>query len=168
MHVATRWSAVTRNARKGLGAVVMCGMMFTGVAFGAVPASPAAVADVLDLRLIADLEQRAMSANPKEQSFLYADLADRMTILASKQLADGEFEKAEATLHKLETYTAKMESNFEQSKSLKKTELMLHTTNRRLTDMARAASQDMKPHVQAALLRLNAAQASLLSAIFAK
>ena len=91
-----------------------------------------------------------------------------MTLLASHQMADGEIEKAQETLKHLEDCTAKMESNFQQSKSLKKTEMLLHMTNRRLTDMTRAASYDMKPQVQEALKRLNSAQTSLLAVIFAK
>lgn len=173
MQVATQWKAVRRDSRRGItvagvSAVVLCGIALTRTACGS-PANPAATAsDVSDTRFVADLEQKALIANPKEQSLLYADLADCMTTLAGRQIADGQFEKAEATLQKLETYTAKMESNFAQSKSLKKTELLLHLTNRHLTDVARAASQDMKPHVQEALQRLNAAQASLLVVIFAK
>ena len=89
-------------------------------------------------------------------------------MLAGKQLADGEVEKAEATLERMEACTAKMESNFQQSKSLKKTELLLHTPNRRLSDMVRAADMDAKPHVQSALKRLNVAQTSLLAMIFEK
>ncbi len=165
MNVATRWKSVSRKTRKGLGAALFCGVVTTGAA-SAAPATPPA--DMLDFHMMDELEHRALGANPREQAFLYADLADKMTILASKQLADGEIEKAEETLHRLEACTAKMESNFEQSKSLKKTEMMLHLTNRRLTDMARAASYDVKPHIQAALARLNAAQDSLLAVIFAK
>ena len=166
MHVVTRWTGMMRGARKGIGAVMFCGMMVSGSAHAATPPAPGTVD--LDLHLIASLEERALQANPREQAFLYADLADRMTLLAGRQIADGEIEKAEATLEKLEAYTAKMETNFAQSKSLKKTELLLHLTNRHLTDMARAASADVKPHVQEALARLNVAQASLLATIFAK
>ena len=169
MHVATRWINVRRVTRNrlmlgGFGAILLC------ILVGAMPAvaAPTGRGDVADLQAIADLEQRAVAANPREQAFLYADLADRMTLLAGRQIADGEIEKAAATLKKLEDCTARMESNFQQSKSLKKTELLLHMTNRRLTDMARAASADMKPQVQSALARLNVAQASLLVAIFAK
>ncbi len=148
----------------GVGAALCSGMLLTLPVHAAAGDPPA----TLDLHLITDLELRAGLANPREQAFLYADLADKMTLLADRQIADGEIEKAEETLHKLEACTAKMESNFQQSKSLKKTELMLHTTNRRLTDMARAASADIKPQVQQALLRLNQAQTSLLATIFAK
>ncbi len=161
--VLPRARAVRMKTRS---AVICCGLLLGTLP--TVAASPLTPPDGIDLHLVADLEQRAMAAKPAEQAFLYADLADKMTLLASHQIAAGELEEAEATLVKLEGCTARMETNFQQSKSLKKTELLLHNTNRRLTDMVRAASYDMKPHVQSALLRLNAAQNALLALIFAK
>ena len=165
MHVAAFWRAVPRTIRVRAVVAICCGV------FAALPMRAAAgdpLPGALDLHMVADLELRAGAANPKEQAFLYADLADKMTLLASHQMADGEMEKAQETLKHLEACTAKMESNFQQSKSLKKTEMLLHMTNRRLTDMTRAASYDMKPQVQEALKQLNSAQTSLLAVIFAK
>ncbi len=155
---------------KTRGAAICCGLLLGGLpAFAVTPAATlSAPPDGIDMHLVADLEQRALSGKPAEQAFLYADLADKMTLLASHQIAEGQIEEAEATLVKLEACTARMETNFQQSKSLKKTELLLHMTNRRLTDMVRAASYDMKPHVQSALQRLNVAQNALLALIFAK
>ncbi len=165
MHVAASLSAVSRVVRLHL-VVALCGGFLVVMPMHAAAAGPPP--GTLDLHIVADLEVKASAANPREQAFLYADLADKMSLLASRQMADGELEKAEETLQQLEACTAKMESNFRQSKSLKKTEMLLHTTNRRLTDMTRAASSDMKPHVQDALKRLNLAQTSLLATIFAK
>ncbi len=163
MHVAVCLRAVKMGARKGLRVAVCC-----GVVFGSVRAYAASGAEVLDAQALTSLEQRASSANIREQALLYAELADKMTLLAGKQIADGQVEEAEQTLVKIEACTAKMESGLQQSKSLKKTELLLHMTNRRLSDMVRAASMDVKPHVQDALKRLNTAQSSLLALIFAK
>ena len=167
MHVKVNIRKISRmRARKGLRAAMVCTVLIGSVGV-AQPAHAASGADV-DAKMLTDLEQRALTANAKEQAFLYADLADKMSVLAGKQLADGEIEEAEATLEHMEACTAKMESNFQQSKSLKKTELLLHMTNRRLSDMVRASGLDAKPHVQSALKRLNAAQTSLLAIIFAK
>lgn len=155
------------HARTGVRAAAMCTVLIGSFAL-APPAHASAGVEVVDATLLTALEQRALTANVKEQAFLYADLADKLSVLAGKQLADGQVEEAEATLERMEACTAKMESNFRQSKSLKKTELLLHTTNRRLSDMVRAAGMEAKPHVQAALKQLNAAQSSLLAMIFAK
>ncbi len=166
MHVVVRSNSLLTGARQVLRALALCGCVFGPLA--TVPVAHAAAVDVVDAHLLTEMEQRALAANAKEQAFLYADLADKMSVLAGKQIADGEIEEAEATLTRMEACTAKMESNLQQSKSLKKTELLLHMTNRRLTDMVRAASTDIKPHVQQVLKRLNTAQTSLLALIFAK
>ena len=167
MHVMDTAKGKWLHARVGLRAAVACTVLVSSAAIPRV-ANAASGAEAIDSHTLSELERRALTANAKEQAFLYADLADKMSVLAGKQLADGEVEEAEATLDRMEACTAKMESNFQQSKSLKKTELLLHMTNRRLSDMVRAAGMDAKPHVQSALKRLNTAQTSLLAIIFAK
>lgn len=122
---------------------------------------------LVDSSLIASLRLRAAQASPREQVQMYADLVDRISLLASKEVADGEVEKAQETLHQLEACTAQIESGLQRdSKGLKRTELLLHTTHRRLADLVRSASGDMKPMVQSAVSRLDHAQTTLLSAIF--
>ena len=167
MHGVLSSKTKRRRARMTLRVVVTCAALMAALVSSR-PLSAASGVEVIDAHLLNEMEQRAMTANAKEQAFLYADLADKMSVLAGKQLANGEVEEAEATLERMEACTAKMESNFQQSKSLKKTELLLHTTNRRLSDMIRAADMDAKPHVQSALKRLNLAQTSLLAMIFEK
>ncbi|SDF13356.1 hypothetical protein [Terriglobus roseus] len=123
----------------------------------------------IDPTMIATLQLRAEQAAPRDQMQLFADLADKISLLATKQIADGDDEHAQATLKQLEACTAQMEITMKlDSKGLKKAEMLLHTTNRRLKDLVRGASGDMKPVVQSALKRLDQAQTSLLSAVFAK
>lgn len=125
---------------------------------------------VMDQHQIADMETRAKTANPREQVALYADLADNLSVLASQQIAKGELDEAQATLHRIEACSASLETGLLQqnSKGLKQTELLLHTTNRRLRDLMRSASYDVKPLVQSALKRLDKAQTALLGTIFDK
>src|SRR5580698_10415677 len=47
---------------------------------------------------IAQLEQRASMANPREQCFLYTELVHTMTEKAGKELSDGDTAQAAATL----------------------------------------------------------------------
>ncbi|WP_156993448.1 hypothetical protein [Terriglobus sp. TAA 43] len=123
----------------------------------------------IDPSMIATLQLRAEQAAPRDQMQLFADLADKISLLATKQIADGDEEHAQATLKQLEACTAQMEITLKlDSKGMKKAEMLLHTTNRRLKDLVREASGDMKPMVQSALKRLDQAQTSLLSAVFAK
>ena len=153
---------VTQHCR---GAVCSVTVLFL---IAALPAARAAGQGVLiDSSLIASLQMRAQQASPREQVQMYADLVDKISLLASREVADGEMDKAEATLHQLEACSAQIESNLQRdSKGLKKTELLLHNTHRRLTDLVRSASGDMKPVVQSAVSRLDHAQTTLLSAIF--
>ncbi len=145
-----------------------CGAL---LAFSPVAAHAASGGDLvtIDPAMIASLQLRAQQAPPREKVLLFADLADKISLLATRQIADGNEEQAQATLKQLETCTAEIENTMqENSKGLKKTEMMLHTTNRRLKDLVRGASGDMKPIVQSALKRLDQAQTALLSAVFSK
>ena len=123
----------------------------------------------IDPGMIATLQVRAQQAPPREQLQLFADLTDKISLLATKQLADGDELNAQQTLKQLEACTALMETTLKQdSKGIKRAEMLLHTTNRRLKDLVRGASGDMKPVVQSALKRLDQAQTTLLAAVFAK
>jgi hypothetical protein len=163
MQVAVRPS---RNVMSHSRAIVCTGAMALFLFVS--PAARAADNNLtIDSSLIASLQLRAQQASPREQVQMYADLVDKISLLASKEVADGEIEKAELTLHQLEACTAQMETNLQRdSKGLKKTELLLHNTHRRLADLVRSASGDMKPMVQSAVSHLDHAQTTLLSAIF--
>lgn len=122
---------------------------------------------LIDPALIASLQMRAEHASPREQVQIYADLVDKISQLVSREIADGEEEKAQSTLHQLETCAAGLETGLQRdSKGLKRTEMLLHTTHRRLSDLVRSASGDMKPLVQSAVNRLDRVQTALLSAVF--
>src|ERR1700712_3191557 len=53
---------------------------------------------------INQLEQRAQTAQPKDQCFLYTELVHSMTELAGKQMLDGDISHASATLKRVEHY----------------------------------------------------------------
>jgi hypothetical protein len=143
-----------------------CGMLALS---GSMVARAADNGMMVDARMIATLQVRAQQAQPRDQVQMYADLADKISMLASKQIADGEEQAALETLHQLEACTAVIESGLSgNSHGLKKTEMLLHMTNRRLTDMVRSGSGEMKPLVQNALKHLDKAQTALLGAIFEK
>ncbi len=155
-------SSITGQMRFGM--ITCCGVLAL-----ASSANMHAANNVLpvDSQMISTLTMRAQQASPREQVQLYADLADKITVLASRQIADGDEEHAMETLHQLEDCTTQIESGLQRdSKGLKKTELLLHETNRRLSEMVRSASGDLKPMVQSALKRLDKAQSVLLSAVF--
>lgn len=146
--------------------VALCSVLCLTVA-GAVPARAATGALPIDTAVIASLQLRAQQASPREQVQMYADLLDKISLLASREIADGELDKAEVTLHQLEVCAAQIESGLQRdSKNLKRTEVLLHSTHRRMSDLVRSASGDMKPMVQNAVARLDHLQTVLLSAVF--
>jgi hypothetical protein len=69
---------------------------------------PAASGKVLDTQEIAALETKAAQAAPKEQCFLYAELAHSMAQLASQQLSAGDTAKASASLKAVQRYAEKI------------------------------------------------------------
>lgn len=163
MQMALCSSRIVLNQRR----VAVCAGAFLLLMSAPVSARATDTVLLVDSSLIASLQLRAQQASPREQVQMYADLVDKISLLASKEVADGEMDKAEATLHQLEACSAQIESNLQRdSKGLKKTELLLHNTHRRLTDLVRSASGEMKPMVQSAVSRLDHAQTTLLSAIF--
>jgi hypothetical protein len=124
---------------------------------------------LVDAHMIATLQLRAQQAEPRDQVQMYADLADKISMLASKQIADGEEEAAQETLHQLDICTAVIEAGLNaNSRGLKKTEMLLHTTDRRLANMVHSGSYELKPVVQSALKHLDHAETALLTAVFQK
>jgi len=132
-----------------------------------VPSYAAAADPAPDARLVADLEIRVVQADPREKPYLYTELADKLTLLASRQMQTGDYEQAELTLQKVEACTARIESEIsDKSKGLKKAEMMMHMTGRRLGDMLRVSTMELKPRLQNTIKRLNDAQNSLLAKMF--
>ena len=122
---------------------------------------------VVDPSALASLEQRANEAAPREKPYLYTQLADRLTVLAAAQLHSGEPEQAVATLEKVEACTQQIDAQVDvKSKDLKKAEMRLRETQRRLHDLARSVSGDLKTRLQETLKRINATQRSLLAVLF--
>ena len=140
MQIAVRLSRNLRNQ----GRTAVCAGVVAVFLSSSLSARAADIPLVIDASLIAALQLRAQQASPREQVQMYADLVDKISLLASKEVAEGDMEKAEATLHQLETCTSQIESGLQRdSKGLKKTELLLHNTHRRLSDLVRSASGDI-------------------------
>jgi hypothetical protein len=147
----------------GLGAAVCSGLILA-----LTPACRAAeLTPPLDSRAVAALVTRAQEAPLRDRVQIYADLADKIAQIAAKEIADGDETEAQTTLQQFEACAAQLQTELARdSKGLKKTEMLLHTTNRRLSDMVRSASGDMKPTVLQALKHLNNVQTALLGAVF--
>ena len=99
--------------------------------------SPAARAAAIDdsvpsADVLAQLEQRASQASPREQPFLYTELVQSMTAKAGKELSDGDTTAADATLRQISHYAHLIQTSLARdTKQLKNAEmLMQHSTYR--------------------------------------
>jgi hypothetical protein len=140
------------------------------VAFATLAVSPAALAatdKILDAREMSALEAKAAQAGPKEQCFLYAELAHSMTELAGQQLSAGETAKASASLKAVQAYAAKIHMNVaDDARKLKNAEILMRHTAYRLKELMMGASLDDRPTLESTLKQLDQVQAEMMQQVF--
>lgn len=134
-----------------------------------VPARAAAIDDTVpSAEVIAQLEQRASQANPREQCFLYTELVHTMTEKAGQEIADGDTEQAAKTLKQVSLYAHLIQQNIARNaKRLKDAEELMHHTTYRLAQVLHLAAPEDKDAVQATLKQLDQVNDQLLSQVFA-
>jgi hypothetical protein len=116
---------------------------------------------------IAQLEQRASQADPREQCFLYTELVHEMTEQAGRQISDGESEQAAATLRKINRYAHLIHVNLaHDTRRLKDAEVMMHNTTFKLAQFLHLVSGNDKDTVQATLTQLDQVNDELLTQVF--
>jgi hypothetical protein len=117
---------------------------------------------------LAQLEERANQASPREQCFLYAQIVHTMTEEAGKQIADGDTEEAAATLKQVNKYARLLHLNIARdAKRLKDAEELIHNTTYRLAECLHLVSGPDKASVQETLKQLDQVNDELLSQVFA-
>jgi hypothetical protein len=122
---------------------------------------------LLDPAQLTQLEARADHAAPKEQCFLLTELVHNYTAIAGKELADGETEKATATLKRVQGYVARIHAGLARDTSkVKNAEMLMHTTARSLGEYLHHASADDKVVVEATLKQLEKVNDELLAQVF--
>jgi hypothetical protein len=131
------------------------------------PAAFAANDKILDVHEMAALESRAAQAAPKEQCFLYAELAHSMAELAGQQLNAGDERDASASLKAVHKYTEKIHMNVaDDAKKLKTAEIMMRHTAFRLKEIMMGASLDDRPTLESTLKQLDQVQAEMMLQVF--
>jgi hypothetical protein len=137
-------------------------------AFATPPARAAAIDDSVPApEYIAQLEQRAAQAKPREQCFLYAQIVHGMTQLAGKQFSEGDFEHASATLQKINHYGQLIHNNMtNDTKKLKDAEMLMQHTTSHLGQYLRQASADDQAALKATLVQLEHVHDELLTQVF--
>lgn len=143
------------------------GVLFSLLAF-ACSASFAANIDekVLGTQELAMLQARA-DASPKEQCYLYAQMAHQMAELAGREMSAGDTDKATETLSTLQKYTDRIHGGLSgDTKKLKDAEILMRHTALRLTELLHNTSTDDQPKVAKALKHFEQVRSELMLAIF--
>ena len=131
------------------------------------PAAFAASDKVLDQREMAALEAKAAQAGPREQCFLYAELAHSMAELASQQLSAGDTAKASASLKAVQTYAEKIHMGVaDDARKLKNAEILMRHTAYRLKELLLGASLEDRPTLESTLRQLDQVQAEMMLQVF--
>jgi hypothetical protein len=126
-----------------------------------------AAADLSSPEALAQLEERANQAAPREQCFLYTQLVHTMTEKAGKEIAAGDTEQAAATLKQVNQYAHLLHLKIARdAKRLKDAEQLMHTTTYRLAQYLHLVSGDDKQTVQDTLKQLDQVNDELLTQVF--
>jgi hypothetical protein len=129
-------------------------------ALSVAPAALAANDKILDVHEMAALESRAAQASPKEQCFLYAELA-------GQQLNAGNQSEASASLKRVQSYTEKIHINVaDDAKKLKNAEILMRHTAFRLKEIMMGASLDDRPTLESTLKQLDEVQSEMMQQVF--
>ena len=122
-----------------------------------------------DQQALDALEQRALTAQPKEQCFLYAQLVHQMVELSARQAAAGDVDKATGLLKRAQEFTHKIHMALAgNDKRLKDAQILLRHTAFRLAELLHAGSFDDRPLVEQTLAQLNRAQDEAMLQVFRK
>jgi len=135
-----------------------------------IPAVASSIDDKIpDQQSIDALEQRANTAQPKEQCFLYAQLVHQMIELSARQVASGDVEKATGLLKRAQELTHRIHMALAgNDKRLKDAQILLRHTAFRLAELLHANSFDDRPLVEQTLAQLNRAQDEAMLQVFRK
>ena len=131
------------------------------------PAAFAANDKVLDAQQMSALETKAAQAGPKEQCFLYAELAHSMAELASQQLSAGDTAKASASLKAVQMYAEKIHMGVaDDARKLKNAEILMRHTAYRLKELMMGASLDDRPTLESTLKQLDQVENEMMMQVF--
>jgi hypothetical protein len=120
-----------------------------------------------DQQTLDALEARVSQAQPREQSFLYAQLVQQMTEMSISQYQAGNVSRATSLLQQIQRIAKKIHLNVsDNDKRLKNAELMLSHTAFRLGEMLQASSVDDRPLVEETLAQVTDAKNAALLQVF--
>lgn len=148
---------------------LMCqGLLFSSLLAFTCATSLAANIDekILGTNELATLQARA-EASPKEQCYLYAQMAHQMVELAGRQMTAGDSEQTLQALAALQKYTEHIHGGLNgDTKKLKDAEILMRHTALRLNELLHNTSSDDQPQVASTLKHFEQVRSELMLAIF--
>jgi hypothetical protein len=119
----------------------------------------------LDPVALSALVAKANVASPRDQCFLYAELVHQMTLVAGRQLSEGQ--DPSATLRAVRDYTQKIHlGEAKDNKRLKNAQILMEHTAFRLNEFLHSAALDDRPILESTLKNLNEVQNELMMQVF--
>ena len=119
----------------------------------------------IDPVALSALATKASLASPKDQCYLYAELVHHMTVLAGRQLSQGE--DPSASLHAVRDYTEKIRQGAASSnKRVKNAQILMERTAFRLNELLHSAALADRPILESTLKNLNQVQNELMMQVF--
>jgi hypothetical protein len=119
----------------------------------------------LDPVALSALVAKANVASPKDQCFLYAELVHQMTLVAGRQLSEGQ--DPSASLRAVSDYTQKIHlGEAKDNKRLKNAQILMERTAFRLNELLHSAGLDDRPVLESTLKNLNQVQNELMMQVF--
>ncbi|HZB87548.1 MAG TPA: hypothetical protein VE291_02720 [Terracidiphilus sp.] len=136
----------------------------------AVPACASSLDDKIpDQQSIDALQARIRNAQPRELSFLYAQLMHEMTEFSLRQYSAGNIEQADGLLRQVEQITHKIHLSVDgDDKRLKNAEILLRHTAFRLNEMLHSSSSDDSQLVAETLAQVNRLDTEAMLSVFKK
>ncbi len=123
----------------------------------------------LDPSALQALADKAEHAATREQLYLYAQLVRSSTETAGNSLASGDVKAGNTALVSVLTYATALDAAVvHDAKKLKDAEILLRESAFRLKASMLATAVEDRPAMAAALNKINAAEAKVMSAVFAK
>lgn len=132
----------------------------------ALPHAHATYSEILDAATLADLEARAEHAQPREQCFLYTQLVQEYVEVAGKQIADGDIEKANLTLKRVQAFADRIHMERD-TRRLKNAEALMHTATYHLSQFMHQVSTEDVELLQTTLKHLDKLHDQILAQVFA-
>ncbi len=131
------------------------------------PALLAADRDFDPQHTLTILEGKVERAALRDQCYLYAELVQTMTEIASHQLLAGEPGDAAATLASVEHYAGLLDAGLARdTKKVKDAEILMRQTAFKLKESLNGAAAEDRPAVEHAIHQLDQVEAKMMQQIF--